>query len=436
MPSRRSVLGLVVLTVFIDMVGFSIIFPLFPDLLEHYVSREGPESFVGGLAARLARWTTRDGLANQVAVHAFFGGLLGSLYSLLQFLFAPIWGALSDRHGRRPVLLFTLSGTALSYVLWFVSGNFLLLVLARLVGGLMAGNVSTASAAIADTFEGPERAKGMGMLGAGLGLGFVLGPALGGLSAGWNPLERWPEAARFGVNPFSGCALIAFVLALVNLLWAWLRFPETLPPERRGAPSPERTRNPFGALRAVDAPGVRGTNMAYFVYFMAFGAMEFTLTFLAAERLQYTPRQNAWMFVFVGLCIALVQGGLVRGLAPRFGERRLAFAGMLATLPGFLLVGLTHSTGQLYLGLLFLACGSACVMPSLSALVSRYSPPERQGLALGIFRSLGSLARVIGPLAGGLLFFTLGSPAPYWAAAVVLLLPLALTRALPPVPAA
>jgi MFS family permease len=109
---------------------------------------------------------------------------------------------------------------------------------------------------------------------------------------------------------------------------------------------------------------------------------------------------------------------------------------MLATLPGFLLVGLTHSTGQLYLGLLFLACGSACVMPSLSALVSRYSPPERQGLALGIFRSLGSLARVIGPLAGGLLFFTLGSPAPYWAAAVVLLLPLALTRALPPVPAA
>ena len=428
MPAQQPrVLGLVFLTVFLDMVGFSIIFPLFPEMLEHYVGREGEASLVG----RLASWLL--GIAgDEFGVVTLFGGFLGSIYSVLQFLFAPIWGALSDRIGRRPTLLVTLAGTALSYVMWFFAGTFVLLVVARLLGGIAAGNVSTASAVVADTHPGAQRAKGMGVLGAGIGLGFVVGPAIGGLSASWNLLDAWPGAPA-GVNPFSGAALFAFVLAVFNLVWVAARFPETRVADTS---SEKRPLNPFGGLKSIDVPGVRATNLAYFLYFVPFGAMEFTLTFLAAERLDYAPRDNAWMFVFVGLTIAFVQGGLVRRLVPKRGERSLTLMGFALTLPGFLLVGFAYSSPVLFAGLGLLATGSAFVMPCLSSLVSRYSPEESQGLSLGIFRSFGSLARAVSPLLGGILFWSLGSLSPYLFGAAALLLPWWLVRRLPDVPAA
>jgi len=218
----------------------------------------------------------------------------------------------------------------------------------------------------------------------------------------------------------------------VNLVWVARRLPETR--ARGSAVAGERTLRPIAALRQVDRPGVRATNLAYFLYFAAFGAMEFTLTFLATERLGYGPRQNTWMFVFVGLVIAFVQGGVVRRLTPRVPEKKVAVVGLAGTIPGFVLVGAAHSSGVLYAGLAFLAAGSALVMPCLSSLVSRYSPPDRQGLALGIFRSLGALARGLAPLVGGVLYWSLGSSAPYMIGAVFLLLPFVLALSLPPVP--
>jgi MFS family permease len=429
---QRHVLGLVFLTVLVDMIGFSIIFPLFPDLLAYYVRLEGSQSVVGRLAAQLAQM-----VKDEFAVVALFGGVLGSLYSLLQFLFAPVWGSVSDRVGRRPTLLVTLAGTALSYLLWFVSGTFAVLVLARLVGGIMAGNIATASAAVADTCEGPERAKGMGVLGAGIGLGMVIGPAIGGLAHLWNPLDTWPQAATFGVNPFSACALAALGLASFNFVWALSHFPETHSESQRhtsGATEGARTMNPFGALRRLDYRGVPAANLCYFLYFTAFTAMEFTLTFLAVQRLDYHPTDNMWMFVFVGLTIALVQGGVLRKLTPRMSEKHIATFGIGLTLPGLALVGAAHSSWALYAGLAFLAVGSALVMPCLGALVSRYTPADRQGLAMGVFRSLGALARAIGPFLGGLLYWRMGSAAPYFVGAALLIVPLAMCASLPPVP--
>jgi MFS family permease len=294
------------------------------------------------------------------------------------------------------------------------------LIAARCLGGLMAGNISTASAVVADVCPGPERAKGMGMLGAGIGLGFVFGPAIGGFASRWDLLAQNPEWARFGINPFSGCAVIALALSLLNLALVVRRLPETRPDRLEAS---ERTRHPFRDLREFASPDLRRVNLAYFAYFLAFAAMEFTLSFLAVERLAFEPIDIAWMFVAVGLTIALVQGGFVRRLAPRLGERKLGLLGMALTLPGFLLVGFAHSKAMLYAGLFPLAAGSGCVMPSLSALVSHLAPADRQGLALGIFRSLGSMSRAIGPVLGGLLFFGLGSSSPYVAAAVVVTLP-------------
>lgn len=427
------ILGLVFLTVFIDLVGFSVIFPIFPQLLDHYVALEGAESLVGRLQQALVELTGSRAGAD-FAVVTLFGGILGSVYSLLQFLFAPFWGHLSDRRGRRATLLLTLGGTALSYVLWFFSGTFALLVGARILGGIMAGNISVASAAVSDTTSGAERAKGMGIVGMAIGLGFVVGPAIGGISSSWHLTDAWPAGADYGVNPFSGPALIAFALALFNWLWALLKFPETHPEERRGEDETTRTLMPFRALRSIRYPGVRRTNFISFLYLAAFSGMEFTLTFLAVERFDFAPRDNMWMFVFVGLTIAFVQGGVVRRVVPRLGERKVAIAGLACLLPGFGLVGFAGSVAVLYGGLFFMAVGSALAMPCFSALVSRYSPSEVQGLVLGAFRSVGALSRAVGPLVGGVLYWLLGSQAPYVVGALVILVPLGLALGLPPVP--
>jgi len=448
---QRSVLGIVFLTVFLDMVGFSVIFPLFPAMLDWYVEREGEASAAG----RLVAWL--HGLVpNRFAVVALFGGILGALYSLLQFIAAPLWGRLSDRRGRRGVLLITLCGTALSYVLWFFSGSFALLVVARLVGGAMAGNISIASAATADVLSGRDRARGMGLLGAGIGLGFVIGPAIGGWAAGLDLTGLWVGASDAGVNPFSGAAAVAFGLALINLLWAALRFPETNPPTSASRSAAElrqltralsthepRSLNPFGKLRELSFPGVKALCIAHFVYSCAFGAMEFSLVFLATEHLDYRPLDNAKLFVFIGLTIALVQGGLVRRLVPKLGERKVAGHGLAVTLVGFVTLGVVPfewaaGLGRgtwLWLGAGLVAVGTSLVMPSFSTLASRYVPDDRQGFALGVFRSLGSLARVVGPLAGGLFYYTLGGWSPYLIGALVLLAPITLARRLPEPPA-
>jgi MFS family permease len=433
--AKRSSLGLVFAIVFFDIVGFSVIFPLFPKMLDYYVAHEDP----GGWCGRLVAWLNGfSGSPSKHDVIVLFGGVLGSVYSLLQFLFAPVWGGLSDRVGRKPVLAFTLAGTALSYVLWVFAGSFGILIAARLIGGMMAGNISTASAVVADTTTGRDRAKGMGIVGMAIGLGFILGPALGGMTAGIK--LGGPDWARgFALNEFSGPALVSLALALFNLAWMLARFHETLPPERRGRGAegaPRATLNPFGRLKAVPRPGVMRTNVVYFLYTTAFAAMEFTLTFLAFDRLHYGEKQNAWMFVYVGLVIAFVNGGLVRRLAPRLGEKRLTLAGLGLLIPGFLFIGLAGGSLQLYAGLTCMALGSALAMPCLSSLASRYAPPERQGLAMGAFRSLGSLSRAVGPALGGLLYWRLGSAAPYYAGALLLLLPLFLSAGLPPVPAA
>jgi MFS family permease len=429
------VIGLACLTAFLDLAGFSILFPLFPAMMGYYLGREGEPSLIGGLVAELRRFAG-EGANAQFLVETLFGGILGSLYSLLQFAFAPLWGSLSDRLGRRRVLLATLGGTAASYALWFVSGSFGLLVAARLIGGIMAGNIAIVTATVADVTSPSERSKGMGLIGASIGLGFIFGPAIGAGASAVDLEARFPGGAAWGLNPFSFAALVALALALANWAWAWRRFPETLPPQRRGAHRSARTANPFALFRRVPVPGVMRTNLVYFLMFLAFSAIEFTLVFLAVERFGYTPRQNGMMFVFVGLLIVLVQGGLIRRLAPRFGERALTVAGLAVIAPGFVLIGFAQGQGMLYAGLACMAVGSALVMPCLSALVSRYAPAHEQGLALGTFRSVGALSRGIGPLLGGILYWRLGSLGPYLLGAAFLALPLAIALRLPPPPEA
>ena len=411
-------------TVLIDLIGFSIIFPLFPAMLEYYLARE-PD---GSSFHRLIAWL-REVSGDEAYLPVLFGGVLGSLYSTLQFLCAPFWGSLSDRKGRRPILLLTITGIAVSYILWFFSGSFAILIAARLLGGLMSGNISVATAAVADSTTPEKRAGGMAVIGIAFGIGFTFGPAVGGALSQINLLEIAPGLEAWGVNPFSTAALGAFLLSVFNLFLVTRRFPETL--KGIDPSGPRRTVNPLKLFGPKQLPGVNRTNLMYFVFFFAFSGMEFTLVFLAAERFDFQPLDNAWMFVFVGVVMALVQGGIVRRMVPRVGEKKMALTGVLLTIPGLLVTGLATSIGMLYLGLAFLATGGALVTPCLSALVSLYTPTERQGEVLGIFRSLGALARAIGPIAACVAYWRFGSQTPYLAGAVLLIIPLALGAKLP-----
>lgn len=428
-PHAKSSIKIVFLTLFLDLIGFSIIFPLFPQLAKHYLETDADNVFLKAIFGSIASLTQVGGA--DVSSIVLFGGALGALYSLLQFIAAPIWGGISDRIGRKPVLLISVACLALSYGLWFFAGSFTVLILARLVGGIMGGNISTATAVVADVTDSKNRSKGMAFVGIAFALGFIFGPALGGISAQWNLLDTWPSLAAYGVNPFSVPAAIAFVLSFMNFWSLLFRFKETLPIDKRGESHLQRSFNPLKLFSPLPYPGVNLTNFSHFLFLSAFSGMEFTLTFLAFERLGYSPMDNAYMFIFIGFVLAMVQGGVVRRKASQIGERKMALMGLISVIPGLILIGFAQSTFLIYFGLFFLAVGSAMAIPCLTALVSLYSPANEQGRSVGIFRSLGALARVIGPIAASLIYWKYGSALPYYVGSAFLLIPILLVMKLP-----
>jgi MFS family permease len=430
-PSPRPLsLGVIFLTLYIDLIGFSIVFPLGPDLLRHYIAVDGDHGLLGALLAWIER--TAQTLGNTTHLpEVLFGGVVASVFSILQFVFAPFWGGLSDRVGRRPVLLYTVAGTAVSYALWAFSGSFWLFLLARVLGGLFGGNLSVATAAVADVTTRAERSKAMGLVGAAFGLGLVTGPMLGGLTAGLNLLQTHPELARWGVNPFTVPALLALGLSGLNLVWIRARFAETLTPAARGRAAEPRLRNPLAAILGLDNAAIRGANLVGFLYQLAFVAMEVSLVFLSAQRFGYTPRDNAWLMGFLGLCSIITQGYIVRKLAGRVAETRLLAIGLLVSAVGLVCIGLAPQPGVLYLGVAFLAFGGGLINPANTGLISLYASAEEQGRVLGIYRSLGSLARAITPICAGVLYWTTSAQVLYTVAASLALLAYAASFRLP-----
>lgn len=430
-PHAKSTLKIVFLTLFLDLVGFSIIFPLFPSLAKHYLEVDNQNYFLNLIFNSITGLSgATGGELNHTSI-VLFGGALGALYSFLQFLAAPLWGGISDRIGRKPVLMISVFFLAISYLLWFFSGSFTLLIFARFLGGIMGGNISTATAVVADVTEKNTRSKGMAFIGIAFALGFILGPAIGGISTLFDLTKSYPALTEYGVNPFSMAAAVAFVLSAVNLFFIAKNFKETLPPEKRGDRSSERTINPIKMFKPLPYEGINLTNFGHFLFLAAFSGMEFTLTFVAFERLSYTSMDNAYMFIFIGLIIALVQGGVVRRKASEVGEKKMAVMGMIFSLPGLLAIGYTQSSWLLYVGLFFLAVGSAMAIPCLTSLVSMYTPAEEQGRSIGIFRSLGAMARVIGPIAASIVYWNYGSAFPYVLGAAFLIIPIILISRLP-----
>jgi MFS family permease len=428
-------LGIVFLTIFIDLVGFSIIFPLFPEMLEFYLGQEAAKATPGLLTQLVGMIPDRaaPGLGLDLRT-VLFGGLLGSLYSLLQFVFSPVWGAHSDRVGRRPVLLKTVAATAIGYALWIFAGNLWLLFLSRIIAGVASGNISVATAAVADITTKENRSKGMAIIGIAFGLGFIIGPAIGGLTASVS--KNWQS---YGLNPFSFPALLSCGLALLNLLQINLRFKETLPNTKRDKEE-KKEKYPIFHLFRIHNPAILQLCLLHLVFYITFSGMEFTLTFLAKERMGFGARQNGSMFILIGLTMVFVQGLFVRRLAKPVGEKNLVIAGILSAIAAFWLLAVAPSSaspidniwsaeflrGHFLLGLLFMSMAIGLINPCITALVSIHACAENQGRDLGLLRSAGSLARVLGPIFASTTYFAATSGTAYKLGAFVLAIPLAI----------
>ncbi len=384
---KKGPLSALFLTVFVDLVGFGILIPLQPYLaLEFGASKSG----VTGL-----NWA----------------------YSAAQFLMAPVWGRLSDRIGRRPVLLVSIAGSIFTQLLFAGTQLFhhglspaaglALLYVARIGAGACGANIATAQAVIADSTTPENRARGMGMIGAAFGLGFIVGPALGG------GLDHFGHAAPL---------LFAAGLSAVNLLLAFRRIPET---RRPGAASAAPRRARLAELwSALLLPGLGALLVLQLLVTFAFANMEATLALLVDDRFGWASGRVGGLFALAGVVLVVFQGGLVGRLARRYGERALLLFGIALLAAGMFLLPYVPRAGGVYLAMIALAAGQGLASPSLSSLLSRSAASDRQGSTLGLSASMGSLGRIFGPIWGGLAYDQWRFAAPYLSAGAVLLLAL------------
>jgi MFS family permease len=393
-------LGAIFFTVFLDLLGFGLVLP--------FLAKEARDTF---------------GVSPMVAT------LLGSVYSLMQFVFVPVWGRLSDRVGRRPVLIGSIAATAASMAALgtglVFSQSVAWLFVARAFSGIATANLGTATAYIADITKPVDRAKGMGLIGMAFGLGFILGPGVGGA------LSRIAIGGRHGAAP----CFVAAGLSVINLVWVIWGVGESLPPDVR-ARGVRRNLAPlnFAAVRQAAAlPGVAQAITVNFLMVLSFTNLDQTFTFFCADLFSINEQGTGYVLAFIGIVAAGVQGGLVRPLAARFDEGTLIRAGTAIQVVAFAALVAAGSVASRPLLLVaggLLALGNGLAQPSTSAFISRRAPAERQGATLGANQSFASLARAFGPAVGGWLYGTLGPRAPYAAASIGMAVALAFATGL------
>jgi len=367
------------LIVFVDLVGFGLVIPLLPFYALRFAA--SPQ---------------------QVTV-------LLAIYSLMQLFTAPLWGRLSDRVGRRPVLMVSMAASMLAY-LWIGSATALwMLYAARGLAGACAGNIAAAHAYIADITKPEDRAKGMGLIGAAFGLGFIIGPALGGLLAGNNPQTADVETP----------AWVGAGLSFTALLGVALLLRESLPAERQGGEPPSHSRL-VATLNVLQRPALSSLISIFFLVILAFSGMESTFALWAIEQFRWGPQQVGYVFAYVGILSAILQGGLIGRLTRLYGERRLLFSGLAAIAVGLLILPFAYRVSFLAPAVSALAIGMGLTQPSLNSLISRQAGSREQGEVLGVSQSVGSLSRVLGPAAAGFFFGEFGHNAAFfWGAALV-----------------
>lgn len=389
---RKRASALIFLIVFLDLLGVGLIVPLTPFIVERF-------STTGSAVAALTL-----------------------CYSAAQFLATPVLGALSDRFGRRPVLLASLFGSAVGYVLFATAGMLPLLYLARIIDGITGGNISTAQAYIADVTPPKDRAKAYGLIGAAFGLGFLLGPAFSAMLV-TIPAPAWlpGQSTMIPVWTAAGLSLVTFALAAI-----WL--PETLPPKARRA---ERIGlsdlNPLRVLiETMRIPQVAGMLAAVFAAAFAHAELRASLGVLLRDKFGYEEVHTGRVFAYIGFVAIMVQGGLVRRVSPIIGDRRAVLFGLPLAVIGYVLIPFAPADNWMALigALTLMGLGAGIAGPSLTGILSRAAPQGAEGKVMGASQSVSALALVFGPMLAGPLYDYAGWGWPFWSAGLVVLVSL------------
>lgn len=371
--AREPALAFIFVTLFLDIFGIGLIVPILPKLIEELAGA---------------------GISTASTLY----GLLAAVYSLMQFIFAPVLGSLSDQYGRRPVILASLLGSGLDYLLLAVAPSMTWFFAGRVIAGITGASLTAASAYIADVSPPERRAQNMGLIGAAFGLGFIGGPLLGGLLGHLSlRLPFWVAAA----------------LALVNWLYGFFVLPESLRPENRREFSLSRA-NPVGSLTALGRfPMVAGLAGSFFLISLAQMGLHATWVLYTGYRYGWGPRETGLSLAVVGLLAAIVQGGLVRPILPRTGERRAIVFGLVVSVISYVGYGLATQGWMVYAILVATSIGGIAG-PAAQGLISRHVPADEQGAVQGALSSLGSVTGILGPpLATGLFGWFVSERAPF-----------------------
>lgn len=357
MQKKEAALGFIFVTVLIDVVGFGIIIPVIPELIRS-----------------LASVTMSDA--------ARIGGWLMFAYAIMQFIFSPVLGNLSDRYGRRPILLISLFGFGLDYLFTAFAPTIAWLFAGRLIAGITGASFTTATAYIADISAPDKRAQNFGMLGAAFGLGFIIGPALGGL------------LANFGLRaPFFAAAALTFI----NWLYGYFILPESLPHEHR-RPFDWKRANPVGSLLKLKSyPAVGGLIISFFLLYIASHAVQSTWSYYNIEKFNWTESQVGISLAVVGIMVAFVQGVLIRRAIPALGQNRSVLIGFLIYSAGMILFAFATQGWQMY-AFTVIYCLGGIAGPALQGYISSHVPPSEQGELQGALTSMISVTSIFGPL--------------------------------------
>ncbi|KAG0178625.1 hypothetical protein DFQ28_004130 [Apophysomyces sp. BC1034] len=401
----------------IDLLAFTAILPLFPRLLNYYQLEEAGNQYKNCIysSRRLSgddydKWDT-----------VLLGGLVGSLFSLLQFIISPMIGRASDRLGRRSVLLWTMLGNIMSTIIWLFARSFTTFILARIIAGFSEGNVQLSIAIISDVTTPERRSRNLALVGIAFAVAFTLGPPLGAWFASMDLTQLYPRTDPWGIYPYSMPALVSLVLLLVETVYLYTSLPETRHYRRQAGSS---VQPPDG--EGTKLANLKRLNWIHCLYSFLFSGMEFTLVFLTFDVLDYSHMQQGKLLAFMGILSALIQGGYVRSRVHSIGEKKLVVQGMASCAAGLACLSAVASSSYPYVwlfgGVSLLAFASGTVANCLNSLASlQCEDDETKGKVLGEFRSFGQLGRALGPISTCGLYWLTGPAQCYGVGATMMI---------------
>eukprot|EP00731_Ephydatia_muelleri_P020974 Em0013g701a len=433
--SQKRTLTILFASLILDLLGFTVILPLMPSLLEYYHQHDKSGIYQWMLEKSTAFGSFIGAPHTDRFDLVLLGGLLGALFSFLQYLSSPILGALSDVYGRRQLLLATMIGTLMSYGVWAISYDFSAFLICRIIGGLSKGNVGIVIASVTDVTNRQSRSKGMALVGIAFSLGFTFGPLIGAIFSIWGSKDISGDSYTMFQYP----AIFSLLLSLLDVLFIALMLKETLSESKRaqsfgkGIKGALHLINPvsifrFDAISRINSPDLNNLRLlgaVYFMYLFLFSGLEYSLSFLVHQRHHYTSMQQGKMYLFIGVVMALVQGTYMRR-SPPGSEKKTTIMGMCAIIPGMLIIGFSSSSYMLYSGLFLYCVGAATVVTSITTITSNYGEGDEKGKITGIVRSLGALARSFGPLLTCGVFWQYGACVCYLTGGLLFAVPLIL----------